>query len=152
MHLKDFGKAGHTPSLVSAFLHFDISFMIWVLIGSLAVKISADYHLTTSEKAFMVAVPVLGGSFFRLILGYLTDRFGPKRVGTFSMFFVLVPLILGWLVVDSYSSILLVAPLLGVAGASFRGGPADGEPVVSTRISGPGDGYCRGRKQRHSAG
>ena len=119
MRLKEFSKAGHTPSLVSAFLHFDISFMVWVLIGSLAVKISQDYHLSNSEKAFMVAVPILGGSFFRLILGYLTDKFGPKKVGTYSMFFVLVPLLLGWLVVNSYSSILLVAPLLGVAGASF---------------------------------
>lgn len=119
MYLKDFRKAGHTPSLVSAFLHFDVSFMIWVMLGSLAVFIGQEYHLSASEKAFMAAVPVLGGSFFRVILGLLTDRFGPKIVGTFSMFFVLVPLAAGWLLVDSYTSILLIAPLLGVAGASF---------------------------------
>ena len=34
MHLKDFRKAGHTPSLVSAFLHFDVSLMVWVMIGA----------------------------------------------------------------------------------------------------------------------
>ena len=43
MNLRDFRKAGHWPSLLSAFLYFDISFMIWVLIGALAVSISADF-------------------------------------------------------------------------------------------------------------
>ncbi|HEX2909192.1 MAG TPA: nitrate/nitrite transporter [Chloroflexia bacterium] len=119
MRLKEFSKAGHTPSLVSAFLHFDVSFMVWVILGSLGVYIAQDYHLSAAEKAFMAAVPTLGGSFFRIILGLLTDRFGPRRVGTFSMFFVLFPLLMGWLFVNSYSSILLIAPLLGVAGASF---------------------------------
>lgn len=119
MKLADFRKAGHTPSLVGAFLHFDISFMIWVMIGSLSVFIAQEYKLTASEKAFMVAIPTLGGSFFRIVLGLLTDRFGPKIVGTYSMFFVLVPLATGWLFVNSYTSILVVGALLGVAGASF---------------------------------
>ena len=119
MRLKEFKKVGHTPSLISAFLHFDVSFMIWVMLGSLGVFIAQEYHLSASEKALMVAIPTLGGSLFRVVLGLLTDRYGPKIVGTFSMFFVLVPLALGWLVVNSYTSILLIAPLLGVAGASF---------------------------------
>ena len=42
MNLREFRKAGHWPSLLSAFLYFDVSFMIWVLIGALAVSISAD--------------------------------------------------------------------------------------------------------------
>src|SRR5436309_2267037 len=36
MHLRSFLKAGHTPSLLCAFLYFDISFMVWVLLGALA--------------------------------------------------------------------------------------------------------------------
>ena len=35
MKLSDFRKAGHTPTLVSAFLYFDVSFMVWVLMGPL---------------------------------------------------------------------------------------------------------------------
>ena len=42
MHLSDFRKAGHTPTLLSAFLYFDVSFMIWVLVGALAVSISGS--------------------------------------------------------------------------------------------------------------
>ncbi len=37
MHLRDFARTGHPPTLFSAFLYFDISFMVWVLIGALGV-------------------------------------------------------------------------------------------------------------------
>ena len=36
MNLREFRKAGHFPSLLCAFLYFDISFMVWVLLGPLA--------------------------------------------------------------------------------------------------------------------
>jgi nitrate/nitrite transporter NarK len=36
MEAKNFRKSGHFPSFLSAFLYFDVSFMIWVLlIGTL---------------------------------------------------------------------------------------------------------------------
>ena len=35
MRMNDFRRAGHTPSLVAALLHFDISFAIWVILGAL---------------------------------------------------------------------------------------------------------------------
>ena len=35
MKISDFRKAGHTPSLIAAFLYFDVSFMAWVLLGPL---------------------------------------------------------------------------------------------------------------------
>ena len=36
MTVRDFMKAGHTPTLLCAFLYFDVSFMVWVLLGALA--------------------------------------------------------------------------------------------------------------------
>ncbi|WP_304167541.1 hypothetical protein, partial [Phenylobacterium aquaticum] len=30
---RSFLKAGHTPTLFAAFLYFDVSFMVWVLLG-----------------------------------------------------------------------------------------------------------------------
>lgn len=65
----DFLKSGHTPSLFSAFLYFDVSFMIWVLLGLLAVIIMNDFGLTESQKANLVALPTLGGAILRLVLG-----------------------------------------------------------------------------------
>ena len=33
MSLREFRKAGHTPTLAAAFLYFDVSFMVWVILG-----------------------------------------------------------------------------------------------------------------------
>ncbi|MEX2415640.1 MAG: MFS transporter, partial [Paenibacillaceae bacterium] len=35
-----FKNSGHKPSLLSAFLYFDVSFMIWVICGALALFIT----------------------------------------------------------------------------------------------------------------
>ena len=56
---KSFWQAGHKPTLFSAFLYFDLSFMVWVLLGPLAVQIATDLQLSPAEKGLMVAVPIL---------------------------------------------------------------------------------------------
>jgi NNP family nitrate/nitrite transporter-like MFS transporter len=121
MHLRSFFKAGHTPSLVCAFLYFDVSFMVWVLLGALANSIAPDpaFDLNDAERGFMLAVPLLGGSLLRLVLGLMTDRIGARRTGIIGLTLTIVPLLLGWLWSDSFPKILLVGLLLGVAGASF---------------------------------
>ena len=43
MNLRDFRKVGHFPTLFCAFLYFDVSFMIWVLMGPLAMRIVGDF-------------------------------------------------------------------------------------------------------------
>src|SRR5688572_28575492 len=40
---KSFLKAGHTPTLAASFLYFDLSFMVWVLLGPLGVAIAKDF-------------------------------------------------------------------------------------------------------------
>jgi NNP family nitrate/nitrite transporter-like MFS transporter len=106
-------------TLFAAFLHFDISFMVWVILGPLALFIAKDLDLSITQKALLVSIPPLGGAFFRVILGYLSDQFGPKRVGVVSMALTLVPLVMGWLGGTSYEMMLAIGFLLGIAGASF---------------------------------
>ncbi len=119
MRLTEFRRAGHTPSLVAALVHFDISFMAWVILGALGAYIAEDLSLSASAKGLLVAVPLLSAAVFRLLLGPLGDRFGPKRVGSISMAIVTLPLLWGWLGASSYTPLLGVGVLLGVAGASF---------------------------------
>jgi NNP family nitrate/nitrite transporter-like MFS transporter len=119
MERNGFWHSGHKPSLFSAFLYFDISFMIWVLLGPLAVVIMNDYPMDASQKANLVALPVLGGSVLRLVLGFMTDRIGPKRTGQIGMIVTMVPLVWGWQFVNTLGELYWVALLLGVAGASF---------------------------------
>ncbi|MEK9825139.1 MAG: MFS transporter, partial [Methylotenera sp.] len=73
-----FWKAGHTPTLFSAFLYFDLSFMVWVLLGPLAVQIALDLQLSPSQKGLMVATPVLAGALLRIVMGVLVDQIKPK--------------------------------------------------------------------------
>jgi NNP family nitrate/nitrite transporter-like MFS transporter len=117
---RSFLKAGHTPTLLSAFFYFDLSFMVWVLLGPLGVAISKSFHLDPAQKGLMVATPLLAGAFLRLVFGVLVDHIGPKRAGIIGQLLVLAGLGLAWFLgVHSYNQVLLLGVVLGVAGASF---------------------------------
>ncbi|MED4225021.1 nitrate/nitrite transporter [Neobacillus cucumis] len=119
MKLAELKKSGHAPSLVASFLYFDVSFMIWVILGALGVFITKDFGLSPAQKGFIVAVPILSGSFFRIILGILTDKIGPRKTAIIGMLVTMVPLLWGWLGGTSLTELYLIGILLGVAGASF---------------------------------
>ncbi|MGE3142938.1 MAG: nitrate/nitrite transporter [Hyphomonadaceae bacterium] len=115
-----FLKAGHTPTLFSAFFYFDLSFMVWVMLGPLGVAIAKDLGLNAAEKGLMVAIPVLSGAFLRVIAGLMVDRLGPKMTGIVFQLIVLAGLAVAWFIgIHSYSAVLAFGVLLGVAGASF---------------------------------
>jgi MFS transporter, NNP family, nitrate/nitrite transporter len=119
MH-KGFLKAGHLPTLVAAFLYFDFSFMVWVLLGPLGVAIAQTLHLDPAHKGLMVATPVLAGAALRVVLGLLVDRFKAKRVGIGAQIAVIAGLIAAWAIgIDSFAATLLLGCVLGLAGASF---------------------------------
>lgn len=119
MTTKGFRQSGHFPSLIAALIHFDVSFMVWVLLGALGAYVADDLGLDPAAKGLMVAVPPLGGSVFRLILGTLADRAGTKRTGLISMGLALLPLLWGWLGAGAYVEVIGIGLLLGIAGASF---------------------------------
>ena len=119
MNVRGFLNAGHSPSLFCAFLYFDISFMVWVLLGALANSIVPDFRLNETQRGIMLALPLLGGAVLRLVLGGMTDHIGARKTGLVGLTLTMIPLFLGWLWADSYERILVVGVLLGVAGASF---------------------------------
>jgi NNP family nitrate/nitrite transporter-like MFS transporter len=110
---------GHTPTLIASFLHFDISFMLWVALGALGIFIAQDLQLSPAEKGMMVATPILSGSLLRVPIGLLSDRFGGKRVGLALLMFLFLPLLLGWRIGASLPALLAIGLMLGTAGASF---------------------------------
>ncbi|MFA7604424.1 MAG: nitrate/nitrite transporter [Novosphingobium sp.] len=116
----DFWNAGHRPTLLAAFLYFDVAFMVWVILGPLAPIISTDLGLDPAQKGLMVAVPTLAGAVLRLVNGLLVDRVGPKRVGAMNQLIVIIGLAAAWRFgVSSYAGTLAVGVILGFAGASF---------------------------------
>jgi MFS transporter, NNP family, nitrate/nitrite transporter len=114
-----FLESGHLPTLVGALIYFDVSFMVWVLLGPLAPFLREQYHLTATQQGLMVAVPLLGGSLFRPLLGMAGDRIGGCRTGLIGLALTLVPLFVGWKVAQTIGHLYVVGLLLGVAGASF---------------------------------
>lgn len=113
-------QTGHWPTLAAAFFYFDLSFMVWVMLGPLAVHIARDLSLTAAEKGVMVAIPVLCGAFLRVVMGLLVDRVGAKRAGLAGQLIVIGALAWAWLDgLTTLSQVYLMGALLGVAGASF---------------------------------
>jgi NNP family nitrate/nitrite transporter-like MFS transporter len=120
MSNSSFWKSGHKPTLLSAFLYFDLSFMVWVLLGPLAVQIAADLQLTPVQKGMMVATPILSGALLRVLMGVLVDHLKPKRAGLIGQVIVLGALAFAWFNgVHGYHQTLLLGVFLGMAGASF---------------------------------
>jgi NNP family nitrate/nitrite transporter-like MFS transporter len=116
----DFWSVGHRPTLIAAFLYFDLAFMVWVLLGPLAPEIARTLHLSPAEKGLMVATPTLAGAILRVVIGLSVDRIGPKLSGAISQIVVIAGLLTAWLTgVNSFTGTLALGVLLGVAGASF---------------------------------
>lgn len=119
MAMSDFLKSGHKPTLVSAFLYSDMSFMAWVLLGPLSIHIGRDLHLSASRQYTLAAVPLLAGALLRIPLGALVDRFGPLRVGLWCQLLVMLALFVAWRGgVESVSGLHFLGGFLGIAGAS----------------------------------
>ncbi len=120
MNFREFKQAGHWPTLLAAFLYFDISFMVWVVLGPLALYITQELHIPIEEKFTIVAIPILSGAILRIFLGSLADHWGPKRAGQFGQLVVTVALAYAWLFgLHSKFAVEVFGIFLGVGGASF---------------------------------
>src|SRR5258706_10605627 len=115
-----FLSVGHLPTLFASFFYFDMSFMVWVLLGPLGVQIANDLDLSPAQKDFMVAVPAVAGALWRIVAGIMVDRLRPKLTGIILQAIVIASLLTAWFVgVHSFEATLAVGLALGVAGASF---------------------------------
>ncbi|WP_027467366.1 nitrate/nitrite transporter [Deefgea rivuli] len=116
----NFWRAGHTPTLLAAFLYFDLSFMVWYLLGPLQIQIATALSLSTQERGLVVATPILAGALLRLVLGVMVDHIGAKRTGTIAQMIVMASLLAAWqLGIHSFNQAVLLGVMLGFAGAAF---------------------------------
>ncbi len=118
-NFKTFLKSGHPPTLFASFLYFDFCFAIWVLNGAMAPFISEAFNLSPAQKGFMISVPIMSGAIMRFPLGVLSQYIGRKRAALVEMGMILLAMTYGYFVVKTYSDVLAMGVLLGIAGASF---------------------------------
>ena len=124
--IKDLKGQGHAPTLFMAFLYFDMSFMVWTMLGPLSTEISealalTGHIMTAGEKATLLSLPILSGAILRILLGFGVDKLGAKMTAMMSQAVVITALSTAYLMGDgiTYNALLLVALGLGFAGASF---------------------------------
>src|SRR6266852_3533694 len=110
---KGFLSVGHVPTLFASFFYFDMSFMVWVMLGPLGVQIANDLHLDAGQKGLMVAVPLLARALLRVVNGVLVDRIGPKATGLVGQAVVIVGLMAAWyFAIHSFAQILALGVVL----------------------------------------
>ena len=120
MNLSTLKKSGHWPTLATSFLYFDVSFMVWTLLGALGALIAPSLGLNAQQKFLMVSTPILAGAFLRLVLSMMVDRIGAKTTGIIAQLLVMVGLAVAWILgLHSLNQALVLGLVLGLAGASF---------------------------------
>jgi len=123
---KDLKGQGHAPTLFMAFLYFDMSFMVWTMLGPLSTEIAealalSGHMMTAGEKATLLSLPILSGAILRIILGFGVDKLGAKMTALMAQSVVIVALLTAYIMGSTitYDALLIVALGLGFAGASF---------------------------------
>lgn len=59
MQTRSITPKGSSATLFASFLHFDLSFTLWVLLGALGIYITKDLKLNAFQQGLMVAIPTL---------------------------------------------------------------------------------------------
>ncbi|MET3528669.1 NNP family nitrate/nitrite transporter-like MFS transporter [Phenylobacterium koreense] len=121
----DTGVTEPTPSGARALwvstIAFAACFAVWTLFSILGLGVKAEFGLTETQFALLVATPVLTGALSRAVLGILSDRFGGRRMFLIVMLIAAVATFL-MSFADSYLRLLLAALGVGLAGGSFAVG------------------------------
>ena len=125
-NFKELKGQGHFPTLFMAFLYFDMSFMVWTMLGPLSTEIAealakTGFMMTPSQKATLLSLPILSGAILRIVLGFGVDKMGAKKTALISQAIVIASLTTAFIMGDkiTYNILLIVALGLGFAGASF---------------------------------
>jgi NNP family nitrate/nitrite transporter-like MFS transporter len=75
--------------------------------------------LSATAQGLITAIPLLGGSLFRPLLGAVGERIGGRRTGLIGLVITIATLAAAWLVAETAAHFVFVGLMLGIAGASF---------------------------------
>ncbi|HUQ67855.1 MAG TPA: MFS transporter [Flavitalea sp.] len=99
-------------------LTFFFCFFAWFGIAPLMPLVSEQLHLTKEQKGNVAIAAVSATIIARLIIGRLTDKYGPRKMYTWLLVICAFPVMfIG--ISDSYYTFLIFRLGIGVIGASF---------------------------------
>ncbi|MGL2988370.1 MFS transporter [Flavobacterium sp. RSSA_27] len=104
-------------------LAFTICFACWTLNGVLVTFLvdRGIFNWSVVEVGWLLGIPILSGSIFRLPIGILTDKFGGKIVFSTLLLLCAIPLFL-LPFATSFWSFAILSFLFGMVGTSFAVG------------------------------
>ena len=107
-------------------LAFTLCFAAWMLNGVLVTFLvdNSVFQWSTVQVGWLLGIPVLTGSLFRLPVGILTDRYGGKWVFTLLLVASAIPMYL-LSFTDSFFGFALMSFGFGLTGAGFAVGIAN---------------------------
>lgn len=110
-----------TPSMRAfhmTWIAFFLCFFGWFGLAPLMPLVRADLHLTKSQVADSMIAAVAGTIFARLLIGYLCDKYGPRRVYS-GLLAAGALAVMGVGLAHDYTTFLICRVLIGLVGASF---------------------------------
>lgn len=102
-------------------LSLTVGFMVWVILSSLMPFIKETVPMSTSEVAWVTAIPVLLGSLLRIPVGYWSNRFGARMLFSISFLLLLAP-VFYISQATTYTDLLIGGLFIGIGGAVFSVG------------------------------
>ncbi len=104
---------------------FTVCFAVWMMNGVLVTHLSSNqvFDWSPAEIGWLMGIPVLTGSIFRLPAGILTDKYGGKPVFCVLLLVCAVPMYL-MSHATTYTQFALCSFGFGLAGSSFSVGIA----------------------------
>jgi len=111
-------SSGKTSVLVLSSIGFTLMFAVWLMFGVLGIPIRKELGLTDVQLSWLSAVAILNGSFWRLLLGILADRYGGRKVFTLLVAATIFPC---YMVsrATTYEELMVWAFFVGLAGNAF---------------------------------
>lgn len=103
-----------------------LAFITWFVVSALVVRLpNVGFQLSTSQLFWLAAMPGLAGGTLRIIWTFLPPMLGTRHLVTFSTLLLLVPL-LGWAwavqnTATPFWLLMLLAFLAGIGGGNFSG-------------------------------
>ncbi|MBI5539693.1 MAG: NarK/NasA family nitrate transporter [Bacteroidia bacterium] len=107
-------------------LAFTICFAVWTFNGVMITFLvdNGVYNFSSIQIGWLLGIPILTGSIFRLPLGMLTDKYGGKWIFLGLLLFCAIPMYM-FSMADSFTEFVLCSLGFGMAGTGFAIGIAN---------------------------
>ncbi|MFV0490590.1 MAG: nitrate/nitrite transporter [Pseudorhodobacter sp.] len=118
LHHIDASASEQKKALWLSTFAFTLCFAVWTIFSIIGLAIKDQLGLSEFQYGVLIATPILSGALTRIILGVWTERYGGRLVFSLQMILTgIATWVLTW--ADSYTTFLLAALGVGLAGGSF---------------------------------